>query len=238
MGKTNTTSPRTWGYCRVSTEDQVKGESLDVQRSRIEAICKAEGLQLGRIFAEEGVSGSKPLSSRPQGMRLLEAAKRGDTIVALKLDRMFRNTADALDTVSALNLRGVKLYLADMRGYIAGDAAGELHFSMLASFATFERRRISERICEAKRHQKARSVYSGGAVPFGYQKVPSAQREVTRHGQPIHYLEPIPEIIDAARDLLAKGYSSRLAAGHFVQLGKQVTHHAVNALFRNLRAGS
>ena len=148
---------------------------------------------------------------------------------------MFRNTADALETVAALNLRGVKLYLADMRGYIAGDAAGELHFSMLASFATFERRRISERICESKRHQKARSVYSGGALPFGYRKVPSAQHELTRHGRPVHYLEPIPEIIDAARDLLAKGYSSRLAAGHFAQHGMNVTHHAVNSLLRKLR---
>jgi DNA invertase Pin-like site-specific DNA recombinase len=120
--------------------------SLDLQRSRIEAICQAEGLQLEHVFIEEGVSGSKALSGRPEGSRLLEAAKRGDTVVALKLDRMFRNTADALDTVTAFNLRGVKLYLADMRGYIAGDAAGELHFSMLASFATFERRRISERI--------------------------------------------------------------------------------------------
>ena len=238
MRQTNTRNPRAWGYCRVSTEDQIKGESLDVQRSRIEAICQAEDLQLGRVFVEEGVSGSKALSGRPQGLRLLEAAKRGDTIVALKLDRMFRNTADALDTVAALNGRGVKLYLADMKGYIAGDAAGELHFSMLASFATFERRRISERICDAKRHQKARAIYSGGDVPFGYRKVPSARHEMTRHGRLVHYLEPIPEIIDAARDLLAKGYSSRLAAGHFAQHGQQVTHHAVNALFRNLRAGS
>ena len=159
MRQTNTRNQHAWGYCRVSTEDQVKGESLDVQRSRIEAICQAEDLQLERVFVEEGVSGSKPLSGRPQGLRLLEAAKRGDTIVALKLDRMFRNTADALDTVATLNVRGVKLYLADMKGYVAGDAAGELHFSMLASFATFERRRISERICEVKRHQKAKAIY-------------------------------------------------------------------------------
>lgn len=236
MSRRNLSKATAWAYCRVSTDDQVKGESLDVQRSRIEGICEGEGLQLSGTFVEEGVSGSKPLKSRPQGARLLEAAKRGDTIVALKLDRMFRNTADALDTVTALNANGVKLFLADMRGYIAGDAAGELHFSMLASFATFERRRISERICEAKRHQKAKGVYSGGDVPFGYRKVVSARGETTRHGRPLHHLEPVPEIIDVARDLLSKGYSSRLAAGHFAQRGTNVTHHALNALFRKLRA--
>ena len=41
--------------------------------------------------------------------------------------------------------------------------------------------------------------------------------------------------MELARDLLAKGYSSRLAAGKFAQRGTKVTHHAVNALFGALR---
>ncbi|MBZ0209266.1 MAG: recombinase family protein [Hyphomicrobium sp.] len=226
------------GYCRVSTEDQTKGESLEIQRSRIETICAAERLALAAIYVEEGISGSRPFSARPEGAKLLQTAKRGDVIVALRLDRMFRNTSDALDTAAALNAHGVKLYLADMRGYIAGDAAGELHFSMLASFATFERKRIAERIRDSKRSLTARGVYGGGDAPFGYRKVPSASGETTRHGAPVHYLEPIPEIIATARALLAKGYSSRLAASHFAQLGHRVTHHAVNALFNRLRSQS
>lgn len=48
------------GYCRVSTEDQTKGESLEIQRSRIETICAAERLALAAIYVEEGISGSRP----------------------------------------------------------------------------------------------------------------------------------------------------------------------------------
>ena len=188
------------------------------------------------MFVEPGVSASKPLAERPEGGKALETVKPGEVLIALKLDRMFRDTTDALATVKALNGRGVKLYIADMRGYLAGDAAGELHLSMLASFATFERRRCAERIVEAKKSLRSRGVYGGGSIPFGYRKVVSARGEATRHGQPLHYLEPLPEIVDAARGLLDKGYSSRLAAGHFRQLGYAASHHAVNNLFRKLRA--
>lgn len=72
-------------------------------------------------------------------------------------------------------------------------------------------------------------------MAFGYRKVPSAKGETTRQGAPLSYLEPVPEVHAVARDLLTKGYSSRLAAGHFAQQGHAVTHHAVNALFKRLR---
>ena len=221
-----------YGYARVSLDSQLKGESLEVQRARIEAICIAEGLTLASIFIEEGVSGSRPLNSRPEGAKLLAKAKRGDTIVILRLDRGFRSTADALSTVADLNCRGVKLYVGDMRGFIAGDAAGELHFSMLASFSQFERRRIAERIRESKQQLKAKGRYCGGHVPFGYTVV--ATGETTRQGVPAMRLEPIEVSHTIARDLMSKGYSSRLGAGHFKAHGIDATHHAVNGLFRQL----
>ena len=226
---------RAYGYCRVSSEDQIRGESLEVQGERIAAICKEQGLSLAATFVEAGVSGSKPLRSRPQGARLLEAAKANDTIVSLRLDRAFRSTTDALQTVAELNAKGVRLFIGDM-GYIAGDAAGELHLSMLASFATFERRRIAERIVEAKRSLRAKGRYAGGNVPFGYRLVGSPTGERTRHSSPVCYLEPVAEIHDLARELLAKGYSSRLARYEFASRGYQVSHDAIAGLFRKLRA--
>jgi DNA invertase Pin-like site-specific DNA recombinase len=231
------TTKTAYGYARVSTEEQAEsGESLLVQRERIEAIAKAEGLSLAGVFIEPGISARVPFASRPEGSRALQTAKQGDTLIALKLDRCFRDTSDALQTVAALNRAGIRLYIADMRGYIAGDAAGELHLSMLASFATFERRRCQERIVEAKQSLKARGRYAGGATPFGYRRVPSTSGEKTRHGELAHYLEPVAEIRDLARDLLAKGYSSRLARYEFASRGYRVSHDAIAGLFRKLQA--
>jgi DNA invertase Pin-like site-specific DNA recombinase len=192
-------------------------------------------LILGGVFLEPGVSARIPFASRPEGSKALQTAKQGDTLIALKLDRCFRDTSDALQTVAGLNQAGVRLYIADMRGYIAGDAAGELHLSMLASFATFERRRCQERIIEAKRSLRARGRYAGGTVPFGYRLAPSSADESTRHGTPAYYLQPVPEILDLARDLIAKGYSSRLARCEFASRNYRVSHDAIAGLFRKLR---
>jgi putative DNA-invertase from lambdoid prophage Rac len=230
-------APRTFGYCRVSTDDQVRGESLEAQRRQIEAICTLEGLALAEIFIEEGVSGSIPLAARPEGARLLAAAKRrGDVIIGVKLDRVFRDTADALNTVAALKSRRVKFYLHDMRGYIAGDAEGELRLTVLAGVAQFERRRIGERVRDARRSLKARGIYAGGDTPFGFDKAVDEAGGMTRLGKARQRLVPNEAIHAAARDLLAKGYSSRLAAGYFAAHGYDVSHIAVIGLFRYLRS--
>jgi DNA invertase Pin-like site-specific DNA recombinase len=45
------------GYTRVSTEEQAaEGLSLGAQAERIRAYCKAAGLQLRELLADEGVS--------------------------------------------------------------------------------------------------------------------------------------------------------------------------------------
>jgi site-specific DNA recombinase len=91
------TSLQAIGYARVSTEEQARhGISLDAQVERIKAYCVAAGLQLAGIISEEGVSGSKPLSIRPGGQQLVGSIPPRGHIVALKLDRLFRDAADAL----------------------------------------------------------------------------------------------------------------------------------------------
>ena len=58
---------KTYGYCRVSTLLQAdKGESLDVQKRKIEGQAMQLGRSVDRVFIERGVSGSKPLSERAQ----------------------------------------------------------------------------------------------------------------------------------------------------------------------------
>ena len=96
------------GYIRVSTSDQVdNGVSLEAQRERIGAYALAQGLKLVEIVADEGVSGAKPLAERAAGARLVEVVDRPTVrrrapavrhVIALKLDRLFRDAVDALET--------------------------------------------------------------------------------------------------------------------------------------------
>src|SRR3954447_645098 len=90
---------RAIAYVRVSSEEQSKeGVSLDAQEQRVRAYATMRGLELATIYREEGVSGKIPLRDRPEGAKLVEAItkKRAKHVIAVKLDRLFRNAGDAL----------------------------------------------------------------------------------------------------------------------------------------------
>ncbi|MDO9381548.1 MAG: recombinase family protein [Hyphomicrobiaceae bacterium] len=214
------------GYIRVSTATQVRdGESLVVQRELIEAICKLEGLALAHIYVEEGVSGSKAFAARPEGSKLLAQVRQGQVVVALRLDRMFRNTSDALATLAGFKRQGISLYLKDVGGFVSGDSVGELVFSLMSSVASFERSRTRERIVEVKASLAKQGRYMGGNTPFGYTRI-------ERDGQ--RFVEADDAILDEVRKLKGQGYSTRLIAGHFAQRGVTVTHHAVARCLRRM----
>lgn len=159
-------------YVRVSTEEQATfGASLDAQEARVTAYCKAQNLNLIRLYREQGVSASKPLSERPLGSQLVGdiIAERIQHVIAVKLDRLFRNAVDAMSQAEAWDKRGVALHLIDMGGQAlnTGGAMGRMMLTMMAAFAEFERNLIRERTSTALQYKKrAMKVY--GPVPFGF----------------------------------------------------------------------
>jgi putative DNA-invertase from lambdoid prophage Rac len=161
-----------FGYCRVSLAKQAEdGNGLDVQRRQIEGYAMMHGLTVDDILVEEGVSGSVPIAERPAGGRLLSRLKKGDVVIAPKLDRLFRSALDALQVVEDLKKRGVSLHLLDLGGDISGNRLSKLFLTVAAAFAEAERDRIRERIKDARRRQTALGLYGGGPRPFGFDVV-------------------------------------------------------------------
>ena len=85
------------GYIRVSTDAQADNTSLEEQKRRIEAYANAMGHDLTRIYTEVG--SGKNVKDRPQFQGALESLKDVDGLIALKLDRIARNTRDVLTLV-------------------------------------------------------------------------------------------------------------------------------------------
>jgi len=171
----------TYGYARVSTRPQTEGDSLEVQARMIRGRCAQDGQELDHLYVERGVSGARPLDDRPEGRGLIAALKPGDTVIASKLDRMFRSASDALDILERLKSQRVHLVLLDLGGDVTGAGVASLIFSILAAVAQFERERIADRVREMKEHQKQSGRYRGGKPPFGF--------VVNEHGM----LEPLAE---------------------------------------------
>jgi DNA invertase Pin-like site-specific DNA recombinase len=87
-------------YARVSTIEQ----TIEHQRTQAE---KA-GFKLDRVICDEGVSGvTTKLAERPQGRRLFDLLREGDTLVVRWIDRLGRNYQDICETIRDFMQRGV-----------------------------------------------------------------------------------------------------------------------------------
>lgn len=160
------------GYIRVSTGDQAEnGVSLDAQRDRIKAYATANELTLVDIVEDAAISGATPLSRRPGGETLGDLIKEhgAQHVIALKLDRLFRDAVDALSQTKQWEKNGIGLHLIDVGGQAVntGSAMGRMFLTMMAGFAELERGIISERTAAAFAHKKRkREVYNH--LPLGY----------------------------------------------------------------------
>ena len=162
---------RAIAYTRVSTEEQAReGVSLAAQRKRLRAYVTAQGLTLVEVFEDEGVSAAKPLVRRPQGNRLVAALATGHAshVLALKLDRLFRDAVDCLRTAGEWDRKGIALHLVDLGGQAVNTATamGRFFLTVMAGEAEMERNLIRERTRFALAH-KQRLGELVGAVPLG-----------------------------------------------------------------------
>src|SRR5579864_9615474 len=86
--------------CWKSTAEQ----TLEHQRTQAEAA----GFKIDHVIADNGVSGlSTRLADRPEGRRLFDLLRAGDTLVVRWVDRLGRNYADVCDTIREFMRRGV-----------------------------------------------------------------------------------------------------------------------------------
>ena len=87
-------------YCRVSTADQ----TLEHQLTQAEAA----GFRFDEVVADHGISGVRiALRDRPEGRRLFDMLRAGDTLVVRWVDRLGRNYADVTDTIREFIRRSV-----------------------------------------------------------------------------------------------------------------------------------
>lgn len=160
-----------YGYIRVSTLQQAnEGESLETQLKQISSYASLKGYEIPseNFVTERGVSGSLEFEKRPEGSKLFERLESGDVLIFSKLDRAFRNTRNALNTLHELKLRGVSVHFIDLGGDVTNDGIGSVIFTILSAFATFERERIATRIREVKQVQKGEGKFLGGFTRFGF----------------------------------------------------------------------
>lgn len=214
-----------YGYTRVSTVEQVNGTSLEEQARKIHGVAMMRGDEVTAVFSDKGVSGSVMLALRPEGGKLSASLKAGDTVVVAKLDRIFRNAADALVTAQEFKDRGIDLIIADIgTDPVTQNGASKMFFGMLALMAEFERERIKERQADGQRAKKERGGFNGGRRPFGYR--------VQGQGKDSVLIEHPAEqqALQKIHQMRADGASLRAIATALQADGHAITHVAIKKI--------
>jgi site-specific DNA recombinase len=160
-------------YTRKSSEEGLEQSfnSLDAQREACEAYIlsqRHEGWQVVRTkYDDGGFSGGN--MERPALRALLDdiAAKRVDTVVVYKVDRLTRSLSDFAKIVDQFDEQGVS-FVSVTQQFNTTTSMGRLTLNVLLSFAQFEREVTGERIRDKIAASKRKGMWMGGVVPLGY----------------------------------------------------------------------
>jgi DNA invertase Pin-like site-specific DNA recombinase len=138
------------GYERVSTDDQ----NLALQHDALQAAgCE-------KIFADK-MSGAK--ADRPGLKEAFEFARKGDTLVVWRLDRLGRSLKDLMALVEGLELRQIG-FCSLQESIDTTSSGGKLIFHMFGALAEFERNLMRERTQAGLQAARARGR-KGGRQP-------------------------------------------------------------------------
>lgn len=135
------------GYARVSTQDQRPELQLDAL-----AVAGCE-----QVFQEKQSGKNK---DRPELETCLKVLRKGDTLVAWRLDRLGRSLKDLVEIVHALDERGIG-FQSLTENIDTTNPGGKLVFHVFAALAEFEHSLIRERTIAGLAAARARGRKGG-----------------------------------------------------------------------------
>ena len=154
-------------YCRVSTDKSDQLNSLETQKEFFLEYTKRTGDNLIKLYADEGISGTK-IKNRKEFQRMLADAEKGlfDMVVVKDISRFARNTVDLLQSVRKLKSLGIETQFLTANMTSMGNS--EFVLTIFGALAQEESANTSKRIKFGKKMNAEK-----GRVPnivFGYDK--------------------------------------------------------------------
>lgn len=172
-------------YLRVSSDEQTKNNSLEVQYDDCVAYIKQAGFEVAEVLRED-YTGTVPIEQRPEGRKAYTLLKCGaaDGILVWKMNRLVRPLEEGDEwsippLIQGLAKLGKEIHICD-RGQIRNDFASLLIATVDARESGNDRRAILEKLTRGtiKKAQKGHAPCKG-KPPYGYRFViatPGAKR--------------------------------------------------------------
>ena len=154
-------------YCRVSTDKTDQLNSLEAQKEFFAEYTKRTGDTLVRLYADEGISGTK-IKNRKEFLRMMSDAEQGmfELVVVKDISRFARNTVDLLQNIRKLKSLGIETQFLTANMTSMGNS--EFVLTIFGALAQEESANTSKRVKFGKKMNAEK-----GRVPnlvYGYDK--------------------------------------------------------------------
>jgi site-specific DNA recombinase len=189
-------------YCRVSTEEQKDGRTIDSQIRELEDFAQANSHVVTARYIDDGWSGS--ILNRPELDRLRDKADKGlfEAVLVNDVDRLSRELTHLGIIKKDLEKKNVKLIFKKLPNN--GDPISNFMVNMLGSFAEFERELITDRTRRGRRYKvEVRKLIQGNVPPYGYTYVKKDKEKGIEGHYEINEQEA--EIVKMMFDWVVKG---------------------------------
>ena len=173
----NQTEKITALYCRLSQEDENKGDSNSIQNQRaiLEKYAKDNGFENIQIFIDDGYSGVS--FNRPDFQRLLEMMEQGKvaTLITKDLSRLGRNYIEVGNYTEMLFPRWTVRYIAVNDNYDSLYSEGNEFAPFKNLFNEWFARDTSKKIRAVVKAKAERGERVSTQIPYGYKKDPDVK---------------------------------------------------------------
>lgn len=229
---------RVAGYVRVSTRQQVEGDSIEAQEEAIREWASSHGHQVVGVYADNGKSGTLDDVDRPGLLDALNEVEQGnaDALVVHRLDRLAR----ALHVQEAVLAR-IWTAEADVWEVVEDrrvlrddpdDPYRRFVRQVTGAARELERNMIVARMQGGRRRKAGRNGYVGGFVRYGFERRGTGKAAA---------LVPVPAeqaVVKKIVRLHRRGHSLRViaaklnAAGVPAKGGGEWAHTTVNRIVK------
>lgn len=161
-------------YLRVSSESQLDGFGLDVQRKAVRTWAKRHGHRIVAECVDAGLSGTRDAADRPGLSSALDSLRpppRARGLVVARLDRLARSLTVQEAILAVAWKAEAAVFTVDMGEVLRDDPDDPMRTAirqMQGVFAQLERGLVAKRMRDGRRLKADRGGHAVGQHAFGY----------------------------------------------------------------------
>ena len=164
---------KAYGYLRVSSQGQVEGYGFDRQEVTIRAYAEKAGIEIVKMFREEGISGTKDETDRPAFQSMMtEILSNGvRTVIIEGMDRLARELRIQETLLIYLASKKVDLISArteeNVTEAVKADPMKKALIQIQGVFAELEKNQLVRRLKKGREKAKEQTGKCEGRKGYG-----------------------------------------------------------------------